>query len=131
VFYGNPHNTFDCCVFWLWCIGALKISEKEIDNSLSIDKYDLPKNGRPREIEIRTDSQKEALQAAQIFVREHGWRSLIAPNMSLNQWKAFAYSCVQEFRQATGHSDYHSHGEHHAYAYSLYSSLWREKTGQK
>ncbi len=110
---------------------ALKIAEKEIGDTLSINKYDLPKNARSREIEIRIDSQKEALKAAQTFAREHGWKSLIAPNMSLKEWKTFAYSCVQEFRQATGHSDYHFHGERHAYAHSLYFSLWEGKTGYK
>jgi len=89
----------------------------------------MPKNAREREISIRTDAQRDALQQAKEFAQEHGWRSLINPDMSLKEWKSFAYTAVSEFRQETGHTEYHFHGERHAYAHTEYTRLWEERTG--
>ena len=109
---------------------CLKIAEKDISGEkLSISRDDMPKNARPREIEIRTDAQKQTLENARQFAQEQGWRSLINPDMSLREWKSFAYNTVQEFRQETGHAEYHFHGERHAYAHEEYARLWEEKTG--
>jgi integrase len=109
---------------------CLKVVEKDISGEkLSISREDMPKNARPREIEIRTDAQRQALESARQFAQENGWRSLISPDMSLKEWKSFAYNAVNEFRQETGYTNYHFHGERHAYAHSMYSQLWEEKTG--
>ena len=109
---------------------CLKIADKDITaDKLQITREDMPKNAREREIEIRTDAQRDALQQAKEFAQEHGWRSLINPDMSLKEWKSFAYNTVNEFRQETGHTEYHFHGERHAYAHEEYARLWEEKTG--
>ena len=109
---------------------CLKVVEKDTTaDKLQITREDMPKNAREREISIRTDAQREALESAQNFAKEHGWRSLIAPDMSLREWKSFAYSTVDEFRRETGYENYHFHGERHAYAHETYERLWEEKTG--
>ena len=109
---------------------CLKVVEKDTTaDKLQITREDMPKNAREREISIRTDAQRDALQQAKEFAQEHGWRSLISPDMSLKEWKSFAYNAVSEFRQETGHAEYHFHGERHAYAHEEYTRLWEEKTG--
>jgi len=91
---------------------CLKVVEKDTTaDKLQITREDMPKNARPREIEIRTDAQRQALESARQFAQENGWRSLISPDMSLKEWKAFAYNAVNEFRQETGYTNYHFHGK--------------------
>ena len=110
---------------------GIKVVEKAPDApKLIIDKGDLPKNGRPREIPIRNDHQRQVLREAREFAKSQGWRSLIPPEYSLTEWKNFAYSALNEIREAVGHSKFHFHGERHYYAHERFQGLWQEKTGE-
>jgi site-specific recombinase XerD len=81
---------------------------------LSLDRNDCTKNGRPRDIPIIHESQREALQNALYFQKENGIQSL-APTETLREQYSFAKNMASEFNQK--HDQYFVfHGERHAYA---------------
>jgi len=81
---------------------------------LHLDRNDCTKNGRPRDIPILHESQREALQNTLNFQKENGLRSL-APTETLKEQYSFAKNMASEFNQ--NHDQYfHFHGERHAYA---------------
>ena len=95
---------------------------------LRIDRQDMPKNGRSREVEIVSDSQRKALVAAKSFAKANGMRSLIPNDMTLEQFRREAYRLVIEFRAVSGR-EFHYHGERHEFAHKRYADLWKRKTG--
>jgi site-specific recombinase XerD len=90
------------------------IREALLTGVLHLDRNDCTKNGRPRDIPIIHESQREALQNALNFQKENGLQSL-APTETLREQYSFAKNMASEFNQK--HDQYfHFHGERHAYA---------------
>jgi site-specific recombinase XerD len=81
---------------------------------LRLTGQDGTKNSREREIEIRNEAQREALQGALEFMREHGLFSL-CPCEKLREQYNYAYEAKREFEQAYGEK-FNYHGERHAFA---------------
>jgi site-specific recombinase XerD len=81
---------------------------------LHLDRNDCTKNGRPRDIPIIHESQREALQNALNFQKENGLRSL-APTETLKEQYCFAKNMASEFNKKNDQY-FHFHGERHAYA---------------
>ena len=108
---------------------GIKITEKNLENQkLSLNRHDLTKNGRPREVPVFNTRQVEVFNRAKSFAEQHGWRSLIAPDHSKSQWVNFAYKALNEFRSShPEHKDYSFHAERHAFAQEYYSFLKEQK----
>jgi site-specific recombinase XerD len=81
---------------------------------LHLGREDGTKNGREREIPIRTEEQREALEKALDFMKEHNLFSL-APTEHLREQYHFAYEVKKEFEAQTGEK-FNFHGERHAFA---------------
>ena len=110
---------------------AIKIADKDPDASkLIINKSDMPKASRPREIPIRNDHQRQVLREAKEFAQRNGWTSLIEPSSSLSQGKNYAYNTLADIRQEAGYPEFHFHGERHYYAHERFTELYYEKTGE-
>jgi site-specific recombinase XerD len=91
--------------------------EKALESGiLRLSKDDLPKNGREREIPVRTEEQREALQKALDFMKENNLFSL-APTSTLKEQYHFAYEVKKEFERET-QEKFSYHGERHAFAQS-------------
>jgi hypothetical protein len=81
---------------------------------LHLGREDGTKNAREREISIRTDEQREALEKALDFMKEHNLFSL-APTMTLREQYNYAYEVKREFERE--HEEkFNYHGERHAFA---------------
>jgi site-specific recombinase XerD len=98
---------------------SLAIKETTIERALStgvlhLTKEDLTKNSREREIPVRTESQREALERAYEFMKENNLFSL-APTEHLKEQYNFAYEMKREFEVQTGEK-FNFHGERHAFA---------------
>ncbi len=110
---------------------AIKIADKDPDASkLIINKSDMPKASRPREIPIRNDHQRQVLREAKEFAQRNGWTSLIEPSSSLSQGKNYAYNTLADIRREAGYPEFHFHGERHYYAHERFTELYYEKTGE-
>jgi len=101
---------------------SLAIKEETIREALStgilhLGREDGTKNGREREIPIRTEAQKEALERALNFVKENNLFSL-TPTQSLREQYNYAYNVMKEFNKEVG-ENFHYHGERHAFAQSM------------
>ena len=101
---------------------SLAIKEETIREALStgilhLGREDGTKNGREREIPIRTEAQKEALERALNFVKENNLFSL-TPTQSLREQYNYAYNVIKEFNKEVG-ENFHYHGERHAFAQSM------------
>jgi site-specific recombinase XerD len=81
---------------------------------LSLGREDGTKNGREREIPVRSEEQREALQKAYEFMKENNLSSLI-PGETLREQYNYAYNVVKEFNRETGET-FRFHGERHAFA---------------
>lgn len=100
---------------------------------LELDRSDWTKNAREREIEIRTEEQKELLKEVRDFIEEKGSVNLAGAQDSksyneIASFRSFADNIRQNFSEQTG-EQYNFHGERHAWAQERYSELWQEKTG--
>ena len=100
---------------------SLAIKETTIQKALEtgvlhLTKEDLTKNSREREIPVRTEEQREALQRAYEFMKENNLSSLI-PAETLREQYNYAYNVVKEFNRETGET-FHFHGERHSFAQS-------------
>jgi integrase len=84
---------------------------------LHLSRADATKNGRERDIEIRTPEQREALEQARDFMQTHGFFSL-CPTPTLREQYNYAERMAREFRQETGER-FSFHGERHAFAQSV------------
>ena len=101
---------------------SLAIKETTIQKALEtgvlhLTKEDLTKNSREREIPIRSESQKEALEKAYDFMKENNLFSL-APTTTLREQYNYSYNVAKEFNRETN-ENFHYHGERHAFAQSM------------
>jgi site-specific recombinase XerD len=106
---------------------SIAIKESTIERALEqgvlhLVREDGTKNGREREIPLLTESQKEALQKAYDFMKEHNLTSL-APTQTLKEQYHFAYEIKKEFELTSGEK-FNFHGERHAFA-----QHWIEQQG--
>ncbi len=107
--------------------------EKGVETGkLSLDRSDWTKNAREREIEVRTEYQRELLQEVKNFLEEKGSVNLAgADNWKdynpIASFRSFADNIRQNFSEQTG-EQYNFHGERHAWTQERYSELWQEKT---
>ena len=81
---------------------------------LHLTGQDGTKNGRSRDIPIRTEAQKELLKSILDFQKENNLKSL-APTTHLREQYSFAKNMQNTFNK-THDEYYHFHGERHAYA---------------
>jgi len=109
------------------------ISKALETGKLELGREDWTKNAREREVQIRTEEQRELLQEVRNFLEENksinlagaqDWKSY----SEIASFRAFADYQRQEFSSNTGES-FSFHGERHAWAQERYSELWQEKTG--
>jgi site-specific recombinase XerD len=84
-------------------------------NTLHLTARDGTKNGRSRDIPVRTEKQIEALKSALNFQKENNLKSL-APTTHLREQYSFAKNMQDSFNKSNSDSYYHFHGERHAYA---------------
>jgi site-specific recombinase XerD len=97
---------------------SLAIKEETIREALTtgvlhLSKEDMTKNGREREIPVRTEEQKQALEKAYEFMKENNLFSLV-PSQHLKEQYNFAYDMKKEFETQTGEK-FNFHGERHAF----------------
>jgi len=85
-------------------------------NILRLTREDGTKNARERDIPIRDESQREALEKALSFMKENNLTSL-CPTEHLREQYHFAWNMAKEFRRETG-ENFSFHGERHAFAQS-------------
>jgi site-specific recombinase XerD len=95
-------------------IKADTIKEALSTGTLHLGKEDLTKNAREREILIRTESQREALEKAYDFMQKNNLFSL-APTQTLKEQYNYAYEVKREFERETNEK-FFFHGERHAFA---------------
>jgi site-specific recombinase XerD len=97
-------------------IGIKKYTiEKALETGvLHLTRQDCTKNAREREIEIRNEAQREALEKALGFMKENNLFSL-CPTEHLREQYNFAQNIAKEFERETGER-YSFHGERHAFA---------------
>jgi site-specific recombinase XerD len=81
---------------------------------LHLTRQDCTKNGREREIPIRNEEQREALERALEFMKENNLFSL-CPTEHLREQYNYAYNVAKEFNQEHK-ENFHYHGERHAFA---------------
>ncbi len=98
---------------------AIKIMPEVADKGDHIALKDTwTKGGRPRDIPIRTDKQRQLLNEVKEFCREQGATALIAPNKNYKQQlKTYTYQTTvrNDIRQ--------NHGLRHFYAQERYKEL--------
>jgi site-specific recombinase XerD len=98
---------------------SLAIKQTTIQQALSVGYLHLTgqdgtKNGRSRDIPIRTIEQKKLLKSIANFQKENNLKSL-APTTHLREQYSFSKNMQNAFNKSN--SDYfHYHGERHAYA---------------
>ena len=98
---------------------SLAIKAETIERALErgvlhLGREDGTKNAREREIEIRTNEQRESLQRALEFMKENNLFSL-APTQTLREQYNYAYEVKREFERE--HEEkFNFHGERHAFA---------------
>jgi len=98
---------------------SLAIKEETIREALStgilhLGREDGTKNGREREIPIRTEEQRQTLEKAYEFIKENNLFSL-APTTTLREQYNYAYEVKREFERETNEK-FNYHGERHAFA---------------
>lgn len=108
--------------------------ERGLENGkLELSRQDWTKNARPREIEIRTEYQRELLQNVQKFLENQKSVNLAGAQeaksyQEIASFRSFADNIRQNFSEQTG-ENYNFHGERHFWAQNMYSQLFEEKTG--
>jgi len=100
---------------------SLAIKTETIEKALAsgvlhLGREDLTKNAREREIPVRTEEQRQAIEKACQFMKENNLFSL-APTEHLREQYNFAYEMKKEFENLTGEK-FNFHGERHAFAQS-------------
>lgn len=95
---------------------------------LAVAPKDNPKNNRPREVELRHQSQRDAIQAARDYCRKNDQVALIPPGKNLDQFRAAADQLRAEFAEKTG-MNFKFHGERHEFAHRLYADKTQQLCG--
>ena len=116
------------------------LNEKTIEKALEINKLELSredwtKNARERSIEIRTESQKELLEAVRDYLKENNTVNLAGADNykdynSIASFRNFADQIRKDFSSQTG-QNFNFHGERHHWAQEKFSNMWQERTGTK
>ncbi|MGB9500485.1 MAG: tyrosine-type recombinase/integrase [Dissulfuribacterales bacterium] len=91
------------------------ITHPDGSQSLHIDRKDGSKGGRPRDIPIRTEQQKELINKVQNYIRSNGQRSLMPKNLSRQQAYNVQKNTIHSLG-ATRESAANMHALRHAYA---------------
>ena len=84
-------------------------------NILHLTKKDGVKSARPRQINIRNNTQKEILKNALQFMKDNRLKSL-APTNTIRQQYNYAERVRQDFNKSTDSSKMDYHGERYHYA---------------
>jgi hypothetical protein len=104
--------------------------EKALESEkLQIGREDWTKNAREREIEIRSEEQKELLNKVRNFLEQQEKINLAGAENSkeyrpISEFRSFADNIRGEFSK-----EYNFHGERHFWAQERYSQGFQEKTG--
>ena len=98
---------------------SLAIKTETIEKALAsgvlhLGREDLTKNAREREIPVRTEEQRQAIEKACQFMKENNLFSL-APTTTLREQYNYAYEVKREFERETNEK-FNYHGERHAFA---------------
>ena len=107
--------------------------EKGLESGkLELSRKDWTKNARPRTVEIKTNTQREALERAKNYIEKTGKVNLAGAEKEkhyreIASFRNFADRARQEFTKTGG--NYNFHGERHAWAQSQYTLKWEQKTG--
>jgi site-specific recombinase XerC len=88
------------------------------------------KGGRPREIEIRTDEQKAALQQVQTYLRETRQKSLIPAGQNLKQGIQAQKKALERAGAKKGDGT-HAHALRHAYAQTRATEVGKQKVANE
>ena len=83
--------------------------------SLSLSRMDGTKGSRPREVPIRTETQKNLVSRVQNYIKKSGGQSLMLPNMSRAQAYAAQRNALRELG-AMRATQTNAHALRHAYA---------------
>ena len=108
--------------------------ERGLENGkLELSRQDWTKNAREREVQIRTEEQRNLLENVKNFLEENKSVNLAGAQeaksyQEIASFRSFADYIRQEFNQIY-QEQYNFHGERHAWAQERYSELWREKVG--
>ena len=108
--------------------------EKALESGkLELSREDWTKNAREREVQIRTEEQRELLSNVKDFLENQKSVNLAGAQhwkeySPIASFRAFADYQRQEFSNIFG-EQYNFHGERHFWAQNMYSQLWEEKTG--
>ncbi len=108
--------------------------EKALESGkLELSREDWTKNAREREVQVRTEEQRELLSNVKDFLENQKSVNLAGAQhwkeySPIASFRAFADYQRQEFSNNTGES-FSFHGERHFWAQNMYSQLWEEKTG--
>jgi hypothetical protein len=108
--------------------------EKALETGkLVLGREDWTKNAREREIEIRSEEQKNLLIEVKDFLEKNNSINLAGAENTkeyqpIAEFRSFADYIRNEFNTEFN-EEYNYHGERHAWAQEMYSSLWEEKTG--
>lgn len=97
-------------------------------DSLKVTLQDRPKNNRPREVELRNQSQRDALAAARDWCKNREQDSLVTPGKTYEQFKDAAKALVEQFN-SRGEGHFHFHGERHEFAHKLFEEKTKELCG--
>ncbi len=113
---------------------SVRIQARTIDAALKSGilhlhaRGDGTKNGRARDIPL-SSQQINILRSTRDFLRGNKQHNLIDPNKAYKEYKDFAYDALKAFTSSSN-SYFHFHGERHAFAHQLFSSLWQQQTGK-
>ncbi|NCD17935.1 MAG: hypothetical protein EOL91_11640 [Actinobacteria bacterium] len=101
---------------------GLRVKESLLSNKLSVHadgkKYlvvEGSKGGRPREVEIKTDKQREIISKVQEYIKENGLKSIIPKELNLKQAYDFQKNTLKEFG-ATRQDGSNAHALRHEWA---------------
>jgi integrase len=100
---------------------------------LELDRQDWTKNAREREIQIRTEEQKELLNEVKNFLEQQEKINLAGAENAkeyqpIANFRSFADNIRAAFSKETN-QNFSFHGERHAWAQERYSQGFQEKTG--
>jgi hypothetical protein len=97
-------------------------------DSLKVTIHDRPKNNRPREVELKNQSQRDALSAARDWCKNREQDSLVPPGKTYAQFENAAKDLVDQFN-SRGEGHFHFHGERHEFAHKLFEQKTKELCG--
>ncbi|NCC60287.1 MAG: hypothetical protein EOM12_04965 [Verrucomicrobiae bacterium] len=101
---------------------GLRAKESLLSNKISVHAdgkqylvVDGSKGGRPREVEIKNDGQREIISKVQQYIKENGLKSIIPKELNLKQAYDLQKNSLKEFG-ATRHDGSNAHALRHEWA---------------